>query len=538
MVEMDLNEDTRHLVQNVPGVTRFIGSGQARRRSRRTKCGASSARWRRRKSQAGADGVVPVGEHVKVVDGPFSDFTGLVDEVNPSAEGEGDGRASSAARRRSSSISSRCSRSKAVRWSAGRTRDHGEDQSGAYGEAAVPAGNATPAPPVGPALGQHGVNIMDFCKQFNARTQAPAGLMIPVVITIYNDRSFTFITKTPPAAVLLKRAAGLAKGSGVPNRNKVGKVTAAQVREIAELKMPDLNAASRRRGREHGERHRAHHGHRGRRLAPAVVLAGPAGRFRMPVPRTASLTPHVGAPCGAPEPRGGLMRHGKNYRSSAERIASRAKETLALKDAVSLVKSSAKAKFDETVEIASHLGVDPRHSDQLVRGTVVLPHGTGKSIRVLVFTKGEDPGTVRLTIRDASGNVVVALAARSGETVSASSVLLRPGSYTARFTIDNANGEPVTFWLRGGSTSNPIGPVLSDPTLTPQYTTPPPPPGQPPYFAYPGFSVPYDPATLPGYVNPNDPSTYPPGFTLPPHLAHHPWLVVTTDPFYWIALTV
>jgi large subunit ribosomal protein L11 len=108
----------------------------------------------------------------------------------------------------------------------------------------IPAGNANPAPPVGPALGQHGVNIMDFCKQFNAKTQSQAGLIIPVVITIFSDRSFTFITKTPPAPVLLKRAAGLAKASGVPNRNKVGKVTAAQVNEIATLKMPDLNAAS------------------------------------------------------------------------------------------------------------------------------------------------------------------------------------------------------------------------------------------------------------------------------------------------------
>ena len=104
------------------------------------------------------------------------------------------------------------------------------------------AGNATPAPPVGPALGQHGINIMEFCKQFNARTQGQTGLVIPVVITVYNDRSFTFITKTPPAAVLLKRAAGIAKGSGEPNRNKVAKVTAAQVREIAELKKPDLNS--------------------------------------------------------------------------------------------------------------------------------------------------------------------------------------------------------------------------------------------------------------------------------------------------------
>src|SRR5438445_11414550 len=108
----------------------------------------------------------------------------------------------------------------------------------------VPAGNATPAPPIGPALGQHGVNIMEFCKAFNARTQGQPGLIIPVVITVYADRSFTFITKTPPAAVLLKRAAGIAKGSGTPNKDKVGKVTAKQVEDIAKQKMPDLNAAS------------------------------------------------------------------------------------------------------------------------------------------------------------------------------------------------------------------------------------------------------------------------------------------------------
>ena len=106
----------------------------------------------------------------------------------------------------------------------------------------IPAGKANPAPPVGPALGQHGVNIMEFCKQFNAATQKQDGLVIPVVISIYKDRSFTFILKTPPAAVLLKRAAGIAKGSGIPNRTKVAKVTMAQVKEIAELKKPDLNS--------------------------------------------------------------------------------------------------------------------------------------------------------------------------------------------------------------------------------------------------------------------------------------------------------
>lgn len=106
----------------------------------------------------------------------------------------------------------------------------------------IPAGQANPAPPVGPALGQAGINIMEFCKAFNARTQDKQGLIVPAVITVYADRSFTFITKTPPAAVLLKKAAGLEKGSGEPNREKVGNVTKAQVREIAQSKMEDLNA--------------------------------------------------------------------------------------------------------------------------------------------------------------------------------------------------------------------------------------------------------------------------------------------------------
>lgn len=108
----------------------------------------------------------------------------------------------------------------------------------------VPAGQANPTPPVGPALGQHGVNIMEFCKTFNAQTQDQQGLIIPVIITVYADRTFSFITKTPPAAVLLLRAAGKDKGSGVPNQDHIGVVSSDQVREIAELKMPDLNAAS------------------------------------------------------------------------------------------------------------------------------------------------------------------------------------------------------------------------------------------------------------------------------------------------------
>ena len=113
-----------------------------------------------------------------------------------------------------------------------------------YVKLQIPAAKATPAPPVGPALGQQGVNIMAFCKEFNERTQKSAGLIIPVVITVYQDRSFSFITKTPPAAILIKKACGIETASGVPNKTKVATISKAQVREIAELKMPDLNAGS------------------------------------------------------------------------------------------------------------------------------------------------------------------------------------------------------------------------------------------------------------------------------------------------------
>ena len=113
-----------------------------------------------------------------------------------------------------------------------------------YVKLQIPAGKATPAPPVGPALGQKGINIMDFCKQFNARTSQDSGMVIPVVITVYSDKSFTFVTKTPPAPVLIKKAAGIDKASGEPNKKKVATITEAQAREIAKIKMPDLNAAN------------------------------------------------------------------------------------------------------------------------------------------------------------------------------------------------------------------------------------------------------------------------------------------------------
>ena len=180
----------------------------------------------------------------------------------------------------------------------------------------IPAGKATPAPPVGPALGQHGVNIVEFTKQFNAKTADQGDLIIPVVITVYNDRSFSFITKTPPAAVLIKKACGLKSGSGVPNKTKVATITKAQLQEIAELKMPDLNAAT-------------------------VEAAK-------------------------------LIERGNLYDKE---------------EAVALVKKSAVAKFDETIEAHIRTGCDGRHADQQIRGAVVLPHGTGKKVRILVFAK-------------------------------------------------------------------------------------------------------------------------------------------------------
>jgi len=182
---------------------------------------------------------------------------------------------------------------------------------------------------------------MEFCKTFNAQTQAQAGLIIPVIITVYADRSFTFITKTPPAAVLLKRAAGIEKGSAEPGKKKVGQVTRQQVEEIARLKMPDLTAAS---------------------LEQAVKTVEGTAR---------SL---ASTWC-----RGDAWRSEASAYQKAPHGSTRA--ALPVDEAVrTLVAAEGAAKFDETVELAVKLGVDPRQADQNVRGTVVLPHGTGKSV--------------------------------------------------------------------------------------------------------------------------------------------------------------
>ena len=215
----------------------------------------------------------------------------------------------------------------------------------------IPAAAANPAPPVGPALGQHGVNIMEFCKAFNAQTQQDAGTIIPVEITVYEDRSFDFITKTPPAAVLIKEAAGLEKGSGEPNRTKVGRVTAAQIRQIAERKMPDLNANDLD--------------------AASRIIAGTARSMGVEVEGMEVM----------------MARHGKRFRAAYEKIDRSHRYTPA--EAVSLVRQTASANFDETVEVHLRLGVNVRHAEEQLRGTLALPHGLGKELTVAVFADGD-----------------------------------------------------------------------------------------------------------------------------------------------------
>ena len=211
----------------------------------------------------------------------------------------------------------------------------------------IPGGQANPAPPVGPALGQHGVNIVEFTKAFNAQTAHENGRIIPVEITVYEDRSFTFITKTPPAAVLIKEALGIQSGSAEPNRTKVGRLTKEQVRSIAETKMPDLNANDVE--------------------AAMLVVAGTARSMGVEVEA--------------------MSAHGKRYREA--RSAIDREKAYPPAEAISILKSMPDAKFDETVEVHFRLGLNVRHADEQLRGTIMLPHGTGRSMRVAVFAEGD-----------------------------------------------------------------------------------------------------------------------------------------------------
>ena len=210
----------------------------------------------------------------------------------------------------------------------------------------VPGGAANPAPPVGPALGQHGVNIMEFCKAFNAQTQGENGTIIPVEITVYEDRSFTFITKTPPAAVLIKQAIGIDKGSGEPNREKVGTITKAQVRAIAEKKMPDLNAHDLDQA--------------------SKIIEGTARSMGVDVADG---------------------KHGKRYLNNLEKVDR--ERTYPPAEAMAIIKSYEHAKFPETVEVHIRTGLNVRHAEEQLRGTISLPHGLGKEMTVAVFAKGD-----------------------------------------------------------------------------------------------------------------------------------------------------
>ena len=211
----------------------------------------------------------------------------------------------------------------------------------------IPGGQANPAPPVGPALGQHGVNIMEFCKAYNAQTAQENGRIIPVEITVYEDRSFDFITKTPPAAVLIKEALRIEKGSAEPNRNKIGKLTRDQLRVDRRDEAGRPERARRRAGDEGDRRDGEIHGRGG----------------------------------------GPVSSHGKRYveaRGAVDR-----EQLYSPVQAVKLLKEAPAAKFDETIEVHLNLGLNVRHADEQLRGTMMLPHGTGRTSRVAVFAEGD-----------------------------------------------------------------------------------------------------------------------------------------------------
>ena len=238
----------------------------------------------------------------------------------------------------------------------------------------LPAGQATPAPPVGPALGQHGVNIMEFCKSYNAQTESQRGDIVPAEISVYEDRTFTFILKTPPAARLLLKAAGVQKGSGVPQTDKVGSITRPSCARSPRRRWPTSTPTTSTRPR------RSSPAPPGRWASPSRTDAGPARSDVGGRAPTAARTETTGV---------SRMQRSKSYRKAAEPI-DRSSSTRPL-EAVKLAKDTTTAKFDATVEVAMRLGVDPRKADQMVRGTVNLPHGTGKTARVIVFAPARRP---------------------------------------------------------------------------------------------------------------------------------------------------
>ncbi len=237
LVNMDLNEDSWQVVKGTPGVTGFVGASNEP--IPLTQAEVDRLLHREVAVRAPSRAQFAIGESVKVISGPLSDFSGEISEINEDAA-------------KLKVLVSIFGRETPGR---GRVRPGEEDLGSATLRALdmakkvlttiklqAPGGQASPAPPVGPALGQHGINIMEFVKAFNAQTSGDMGTTIPVVITVFEDRSFTFVTKTPPAAVLIRQAIGIEKGSGEPNRTKVGTITQDQVRQIAEKKLSDLNA--------------------------------------------------------------------------------------------------------------------------------------------------------------------------------------------------------------------------------------------------------------------------------------------------------
>ena len=242
LVEMEMDDDTWHVVRSTPRVTGFVGSGQTPSPLTEAEVENIVHRVTTSADRPKPKLVFERNEQVRIVDGPFANFTGEVEEVNSDRS----------TLKVSVSIFGRSTPveldfAQVEKTGSGEAPESQEEKPMAKKIQAVvklqlPAAKATPAPPVGTALGPQGVNIMDFVKQFNAKTgKEPEGMIIPVLVTVYNDRSFTFITKTPPASELLKRAAGIVKGSAEPNRTKVGKVTQKQVEEIARMKLVDLN---------------------------------------------------------------------------------------------------------------------------------------------------------------------------------------------------------------------------------------------------------------------------------------------------------